>query len=879
VAAAIENRQLFESTQRRAEIEMALNQISQTIKASLDPQAVLDLETTIAEMGHVMRSSRSFYLANEDDLRFVRAYEWCGPGIDSFKGYGAAWSDVPHMYQAFKAGRAVVSGSVERDDLPEFQMVMRTYGTRAHIHVPVLSGNRLIGILGFDQVDHERRWAPEEVSMTQRIADQLAAALENARLYQNVRARVNELTALTRIGRRLAATLELDEVLNTIVEEAVNVTPAGRGSIALYNTDQDALEVHVLIGYPEDSLRFMRDRSYNWLRRGDGLHGRLMLTGQAVLSNDVKSDPAYLALDDETRSELIVPIKRGDSLLGALNLESARIHAFSESDQRLIEALADQAAVAIINARAYQSERAALERMREVDRLKTQFLANMSHELRTPLNSIIGFSRVILRGIDGPLTELQQADLTAIHSSGQHLLGLINDVLDLSKIEAGKMELSIEDVDLADIVKGVMSTAIALVKDRPVELRQEVPASMPPLQADSRRIRQVILNLVSNAAKFTDKGHILTRVTVHPREIQVSVSDTGMGIPHDKLDHIFEEFTQVDASTTRKAGGTGLGLAITRHFVEMHRGRIWVESQLGAGSTFSFTLPLELPQEERFEDPSDETPVSDNGKKLILSIDDDAGVITLYNRYLEKKGYQVIGLSDASRAVEEAKRLKPFAITLDVLMPNRDGWSVLAELKSTPEVNRIPIIVCSIIEDESKGFSLGATDYLVKPITETELLRALERVDRRTAMQTVLVVDDEPDAVRLVRRVLESRTGYRVTEATGGAQAISAVQAARPDVVLLDLMMPDIDGFGVLDTIRNDSHTYDIPVIVITAKELTDDDRARLEGRVTAWFSKGGLNAERLLSEIATALGKLSAERASAGIAEPAEQPAPAVGK
>ena len=375
-------------------------------------------------------------------------------------------------------------------------------------------------------------------------------------------------------------------------------------------------------------------------------------------------------------------------------------------------------------------------------------------------------------------------------------------------------------------------------------------------------MRQVILNLVSNAAKFTEKGHIVTRVEAHPREVEICVSDTGTGIPDDKLEHIFEEFTQVDASTTRKAGGTGLGLAITRRFVELHGGRIWVESQIGLGSTFTFTLPLSLPEAE--PEPPPDVSLPEPGKKLVVSIDDDPGVITLYRRYLEKRGYQVIGLTDASRAVEEVKRLRPFAITLDVMMPNRDGWAVLAELKTALETSRIPIVVCSIIEDESKGFALGAAEYLVKQITEAELLRALERVDHRSPTQTVLVIDDEPDAVRLVRRMLEARSGFRVLEASGGALGIASVQADRQDVVLLDLMMPDVDGFSVLENIKTGSLTHNIPVIVITAKELTNEDRARLDGKVTALLKKGGLDSEQLLAEIASALGRLSQERKAA---------------
>ncbi|HET7089294.1 MAG TPA: GAF domain-containing protein [Anaerolineae bacterium] len=864
-AVALENRRLFEETRYRAEIESTLNRISQTIKASLDPQTVLDLQTTIAEMGRAMRASRSFYLANVDDRRFVVAYEWreAADNAASLRGVTGVWMDAPNTFQAFKAGEPLLVSSVERQGVPGLRPPLLAKDALSHMHVPVVSGSRLIGVLGFDQVERERRWLPEEVSMVRRVADQLAAALENARLYQDVRARVNELTALTRIGRRLAASLQLEEVLNTIVEEAINITPADRGSIALYDPIRDALELRVLIGFPEAALRTIRDNTYTVLQRGDGLHGRLLTTGQAVLVNDVLSDPAYIIADSDTRAELIVPIRQGETLLGALNLESPHAYAFGEPDQRLIEALADQAAVAIANARAYEAERAALDRMREVDRLKTQFLANMSHELRTPLNSIIGFSRVILRGIDGPLTEMQQADLTAIHNSGQHLLGLINDVLDLSKIEAGKMELASEDIDLAEVVRGVMSTAIALIKDRKIELHQEIPPDLPLVRADPRRIRQVVLNLVSNAAKFTETGRITTRVIVGTTEVWVSVVDTGIGIQPDKLEHIFEEFTQVDPSTTRKAGGTGLGLAISRKFVEMHGGRIWAESQMGVGSTFTFTLPLARPalHTDSDTDDTDTTlPLPEPGRPLILCIDDDPEVITLYRRFLEKQGYQVIGLRDTERAVQEAARLKPATIILDVLMPaeRRDGWSILAELKSTPATRDIPIVVCTIVEDQNKGFALGAADYLVKPVSESDLMRALDRASFSKAIHTVLVVDDELDAIRLLRRMLEGRPGVNVIEAQGGAMGIAAAQTYQPDLVLLDLMMPDIDGFAVLETIRGNRHTHDIPVIVVTAKDVTEEDRARLHGKVVAMLNKGALDSERLMNEIAAALARLN---------------------
>jgi CheY-like chemotaxis protein len=331
------------------------------------------------------------------------------------------------------------------------------------------------------------------------------------------------------------------------------------------------------------------------------------------------------------------------------------------------------------------------------------------------------------------------------------------------------------------------------------------------------------------------------------------------------LEHIFEEFTQVDASTTRKYGGTGLGLAITRKFVEMHKGRIWVESQVGVGSTFNFTLPREQAEPEAPVSLPTDLDARGEGKKLILCIDDDPGVITLYKRYLEKQDYQVIGVTEPTKAVDEAKRLLPYAITLDVMMPQKDGWDVLAELKKTPEISNTPILVCSIIQDKTRGFSLGAADYLVKPITEDELRRALERVKRDRIVNKILIVDDEPLALQLLKRILAAQPQYKVLDAWGGAQALAMVQSDKPDLILLDLMMPEIDGFAVLEAVKSNPATHDIPVIVVTAKEITAEDRERLNGNMTALYNKGMFTAEQLLADISAALQTMNGEMVREG--------------
>jgi signal transduction histidine kinase len=297
---------------------------------------------------------------------------------------------------------------------------------------------------------------------------------------------------------------------------------------------------------------------------------------------------------------LTVPIGGPDSPVGVLEFDAPEeIGSWSDEDKELVEAVAQQLGSALQDMRSHQLTQQALEEMREADQLKSQFLANMSHELRTPLNSIIGFSRVILKGIDGPITDTQREDLNAIYNAGQHLLGLISDMLDISRIEAGKLDLTFGDVNLAEIITGVMTTAIGLAKDKPIELVTDIPEDLPIIRADSIRIRQVLLNLVSNASNFTEDGQIAVSARHIQKgehnEILVAVADTGIGIAPENLDKLFEPFSQVDPSPTRKSGGTGLGLSIARHLVELHGGRIWVESSVDEGSTFAFTLPIEPP--------------------------------------------------------------------------------------------------------------------------------------------------------------------------------------------------------------------------------------------------------------------------------------------
>jgi signal transduction histidine kinase/DNA-binding response OmpR family regulator len=538
--------------------------------------------------------------------------------------------------------------------------------------------------------------------------------------------------------------------------------------------------------------------------------------------------------------------------VGVIDIQSTEAYAFTKDDLSVLQSLADQVAVAIDNARSYELSQQLIKDLREVDQLKSQFLANMSHELRTPLNSIIGFSRVILKGIDGPVSDMQQQDLTAIYNSGQHLLGLINDILDLARIEAGKMELNFEEVHLAEMATSVMSTAKGLVKEKPIQLLQRIPANMPAVRGDTMRVRQVLLNLISNASKFTDEGSITVEALVQKGptgkiEALINVIDTGPGISVEDQKKLFQAFSQVDGSATRKSGGSGLGLSICANLVQLHGGRIGIHIGAGTGSTFWFTLPL-------YNQPQQEIP---EGTKVVLAIDDDPQVISLYERYLNPQGYYVVPLTDPAKAREQVLKIKPYAITLDIMMPNQDGWSVLADLKSDPVTRDYPVIICSIMEQVDRGFSLGAADYLVKPILEEDLVCALDRLNKKGTIHEVLVIDDDPNDLRLIEKILNQHGQYEPVLAEGGRKGWEAIIKKTPHAIILDLFMPDMDGFTILEKLRENSALRDVPVLVVSGGGLTNEQQRQLNDFGQRLITKGSLNENQLIETIENALKRL----------------------
>jgi len=572
------------------------------------------------------------------------------------------------------------------------------------------------------------------------------------------------------------------------------------------------------------------------------------------------------------RATVIVPVYYQDRIMGAMAL--AHSAAPDETTLTFLTQLGQQLGIALQNLDQYtnlqtlssqlQSRQAEIEMknqdLERADQMKSEFLANMSHELRTPLNAIIGFSELLQEQFYGPLNTEQDEYLTNIRTAGEHLLGLINDILDLSKIEAGRMELDLEEVDLPQ----VLASSITIVKEKAHNngIHLSVDAGdAGAITADARKLKQIIFNLLSNAVKFTPSGGAVN-LTAHTEGamVAIAITDTGAGIGPEDQQKLFREFTQVDGSLSRRHEGTGLGLALTKRLVELHHGTISVHSVLGAGSTFTVRLPLARTEDsglrtEGMPVPTQSSvlsPQSFRETPRILVIEDDDPTAELIAAYLASAGYETERARNGAEGLEMARSLKPDGITLDVMMPVMDGWTFLQESSVDAELSQIPVIVLSLANDLKHGYSLGASAVLGKPIRRDELFAALAKVNvlpTGSGPARVLVVDDDPKAVDLVSDYLAS-FGHQVHKAYSGAHGIAIAGDEHPDLVILDLMMPEVNGFMVVEKLRENPRTSDIPIIILTAKIVSADERRRLNGHIVAIAEKSGIDRAAFLSEV-----------------------------
>ncbi|QGQ96773.1 response regulator [Paenibacillus psychroresistens] len=529
-------------------------------------------------------------------------------------------------------------------------------------------------------------------------------------------------------------------------------------------------------------------------------------------------------------------------------LKTREIYYINQDLRQLNEHLEEK-----VNERTSELERAHDEAI-EANLIKSQFLANMSHELRTPLNAIIGYSEMLIEEAEEIHQQSIADDLLRINKSGKHLLSLINDILDISKIEAGKMDIYYEENNVLDLIQDVLTTVKPLVKLNGNLLETQCVDGR--IAIDTTKLRQILINLLSNASKFTKNGMITFDVYSDQRDqvdgYSFRVKDTGIGMTSEQMDRLFQPFTQADSSMTRKFGGTGLGLAISKRFSEMMNGSIQIESEMNQGSIFTCWLPKDpiLQNSTVNGDLSEQGyDIEDMTSVSILFIDDELSNQQLMQRYLAKEGWSMAFADSGQEGLRLAKKLRPKVICLDILMPSMDGWSVLSAMKSDPELENIPVIILSLTNDKYLGYTLGAAEFITKPINRDRLIEVMDKYMFNRSEHTVLVIEDDKITSEMMTRLLQ-KEGYSVTEANNGRSALASIENKVPKLILLDLMMPEMDGFQFILELQKKQAWTSIPIVVVTAKSVTADERLKLNGYVKEIVQKGMFNKETFLAEI-----------------------------
>ncbi len=913
-----------------------LNSIAATISGSLNLDEILN--SAVSKMTDIMEVEAGWvYLLDEHDhMLKLRAYHGL-PG-EVAQGLAAVRLGEDLNELVARSGESILIEDISAD--PRFTRVTSTTEAFSSLAaVPLKAKDLMLGVMGVTSSRY-RQFTPREVQLLTSIGYQVAVAIENARLYDKARQsaeelergnevlqevnvlleesqaeleeqitalkkaeaeiqqRNSELSALNAIAQTLNQSLDVEKVSGDALDTMLQTMQLTYGEFFLFNEATSEVSLLVHRGMPPAFAFEIKNFGL-----GEGVPGMVAQTKQPLVIEDLRQDIRFIrGLREEGEGEeksqpytvIGVPLLAQDRLVGAMDFFSTEERRFTPQDLSLLTTISHQIGVAVQNARLFEEVKEAAarleranEELQELNRLKSDFIATVSHELRTPLASIMGYVDLMQDQETGPLNEEQTKYIEIIERNTDRLSRLINDILDISRIEAGRIDLVMTTIKLGDIVQDVALTMRPQAQAKGLGLNIAVADELPATQGDPDRIKQVAVNLLSNAIKFTSHGG---RVDVHCYGIRVEeghvellttgpyppnrslalgegdwlltqVIDTGMGIPKEALDRIFEKFYQVRDETARRVEGSGLGLSIAEGIVKAHGGEMWAESPgQRQGATFTFALPI---VESEPRPVYEEILAPATGLGTLLVVDDDPDIVNLVRLYLESEGYSVVTAYGGEDALHAAEEVKPTAIVLDLLMPDLDGFAVLEKLKSNPATRDTPVIIISILSDKEKGFSLGAVDYLTKPIDRRRLIASVQKlilpIGQEDQLAPILVVDDDREIAGLVEAYLQGE-GFAVTCAYDGLEALDRIREEIPSLIVLDILMPGMDGFQVIQALKANSVTRMIPVIILTAKDLSEEERASLQLGATKYLTKTLFSKERLLTEVRDLLGKLYRE-------------------